>query len=162
MSDRHQLLSAPVPWREQACVEIVAKFIQMYRDNMNVDLMEALKDTDYIGTLTRIEEKIAVGRPPKAHGSILEKLEVFHKVLVFYLWMGFRNPVSYNCHDEVSDLKARVEKALDWTLQGVSKLDPAERLTTQWEDIKVEKDLGRQHIAYKSKLTLKSRRAAVV
>ena len=155
ISDRHLLLLAPIPWRDQGCVKIMTNFIQMYRDDMNVDLMEALKDTDYLDTLAQIEEKIASGYPPQGKGPILEKLEMLHKVLVFYLWMSFRNPVSYNCHDEVSDLKKRVEKALDWTLEGVSKLDTMER-----PHVIAEGNQG-NHIMYESKLAVKARRAIV-
>jgi ATP-dependent RNA helicase SUPV3L1/SUV3 len=108
--------------------------------------------------LTQIEEKIAAGYPPQGKGSILEKLEMFHKVLVFYLWMSFRNPVSYNCFNEVSDLKTRVEMALDWTLEGVSKLDTPERPRTIWDN--AERDRGK-HIVYESKLAVKARRATV-
>jgi len=44
-----------------------------------------------------------------------------HKLLVLYMWMQQRSPVVWSDHAAVSDLKERTEKALDWSLQGISR-----------------------------------------
>jgi ATP-dependent RNA helicase SUPV3L1/SUV3 len=160
MTDRLQLFLAPLPWRDARCVDVVGKFISMYSHNMNVDLMECINDSDYLKTLTQIEEKIALGLPPHAKGGVLENLETFHKILVYYLWMSFRNPVSFHCHEDVSGLKTRVEKALDWTLEGVSELDVSQQRQTKWEDIRAERDQGKQ-ITYQSTRKVKVRKVSL-
>jgi len=154
MTDRVLLFMAPIPWRDEECLEIVEKFIKMYRDDMNVNLMEGLKGTKCLDTVTRVERKISAGDPPRARAPTLERLETFHKALVVYLWMSFRNPVSYNCYQEAADLKIRVERALDWTLEGMSRAESEERsgttATTTWEDVKAGRDQGKQ-VAYRSR-----------
>jgi ATP-dependent RNA helicase SUPV3L1/SUV3 len=113
-------MMAPIPWREEALLEIISKFIQMYSDNMSVDLLTALRGTHYMPTMLRIEEKIAAGVPPTASTKVLETLEALHKILVVYIWMSFRNSVAYNSQVDVVALKKRVEVALEWALQGLS------------------------------------------
>lgn len=159
MRDRQLLLMAPVPWRDKACVEIIGNIIRMYTNQMSVNLMECLGKTNYLKTLTAIEEKIAAGHPPHGKGSTLEKLETFHKVLVFYMWMSYRNPVSFHRHEETLDIKTRVEKALDWTLEGMSKNVPAEQIRMTWENTRAKTDLG--EIAYASKQEAKALWAAI-
>jgi ATP-dependent RNA helicase SUPV3L1/SUV3 len=154
VSDRLHLLLAPIPWRDIKCVEIVTKFVKMYSDDMNVKVMDALKGTNYLDTLTSIEEMIGLGLPPRAKGQVLETLEAFHKSLVFYLWMSYRNPVSYHCQTEAADLKARVEKALDWSLEGMSQTAKTEKSQMTWEVLKAEREQGRQ-VAYHSRMEWK-------
>jgi len=47
----------------------------------------------------------------------LQGLETFHKILVVYIWLSFRNPVSYPSHQEATELKERLERVLHWCLQ---------------------------------------------
>ena len=51
----------------------------------------------------------------------LTTLECFHKVLVFYLWMSFRNPVVYGSYDEVTAIKTGVEEVLNWCLKKIGE-----------------------------------------
>jgi ATP-dependent RNA helicase SUPV3L1/SUV3 len=152
--DRLQLLMAPIPWRDTGCVEIVTKFIQMYSNNMDVKVMEALGSTNYLDTLVGIEAMVKAGMPPRGKAPVLETLESFHKSLVFYLWMSFRNPVSYNRQTEAADLKVRVEKALDWSLEGMSQTVKAQKPQKKWEVTKAEREYGKQ-IPYHSLTDLK-------
>lgn len=120
LADRLQLCQAPIAWREESCLEIVTKFVRMYSNDMQVDIMKCFKGSDHLKTLLQIEKRIKAGNQPKARGGVLEKLEVFHKALVVYLWMSFRNQLVFRYRDEATELKARVEIALEWALRGMS------------------------------------------
>ncbi|KXN91935.1 ATP-dependent RNA helicase SUV3, mitochondrial [Leucoagaricus sp. SymC.cos] len=51
----------------------------------------------------------------------LEQLESFHKILVLYVWMHFRNTIVYPDREPCEQIKNRVEVALDWGLQEIGK-----------------------------------------
>lgn len=66
---------------------------------------------------------------PELTAETLSFLESFHKILVFYMWMVFRNSVVYSDQETTEDLKKRVELALDWALQviGYSRKNTTEK-----------------------------------
>lgn len=119
--DRLLHMMAPIPWRDDTLLEVVAKFIRMYSEDMRVELLPALAGTRFMPTMLRIEEQMAAGVPPASNPRTLEVLEGFHKIVVIYIWMSFRNGVAYSNHKDVSELKKRVEVALEWALQGMSR-----------------------------------------
>lgn len=121
LADRVMHMMAPIPWRDDICLGVAAKYIQMYRKSLNVDLMACIQHTNFMEVLARVERPMAAKLPPKSTSSILQSLEAFHKSLVLYIWMSFRNPVAYSNYQEAGQLKTRLEKAMDWCLQGMSK-----------------------------------------
>jgi ATP-dependent RNA helicase SUPV3L1/SUV3 len=118
--DRFLLLFAPIPWRDKATTEIIKRFLNMHSSSMSVDFMEAVKDTGYLETFLAVEDDMGK-KPPHSDMDTLLRLESFHKVVVFYIWMSFRNPVVYSEFLLVLDLKERMEKVLNWSLDGLSK-----------------------------------------
>jgi ATP-dependent RNA helicase SUPV3L1/SUV3 len=153
VADRLLLLYAPIPWRDQSTTAIIVCFLNMHGTSMSVDFMEGIKDTGYLQTMLQVEADMGK-KPPHSDIDTLMCLESFHKVIVFYIWMSFRSPVVYSEFLMVADLKLRLEKVLNWSLEGLSKnrgprrvvisrpMDSARYLTRQ--DVRTERDKGRQ------------------
>lgn len=120
LSDRAITMMAPVQWRDEAFLEVLARFLHMYVQDMNVDFLRGVSGTPFMPTLLAIEERIASKRQLNSNQS-LETLEAFHKVAVFYLWMALRNNVAYSGFFDVTDVKKRIEVALEWVLQSISQ-----------------------------------------
>jgi len=156
ITDRLMLLFAPIPWRDRATTEIILQFLNMHSSSMSVDFMKGIKKTGYLETMLKVEDDMAK-KSPHSDIDTLMRLESFHKVIVFYVWMSFRSPVVYSEFLMVADLKLRLEKVLNWSLDGLSKkqklLSPARRAIirpmdsakylTRW-DVLSERDKGRQ------------------
>ncbi|KAF8061769.1 ATP-dependent RNA helicase suv3 [Lyophyllum atratum] len=138
LADRLMVAQAPIAWRDPACMVLVTRFLEMFGEEMEVDLSAALECTDLLENLERIEERMRGQGKGRPSSEMLLALESFHKALVVYVWMSFRQPVVWSCHEEVTVLKGRVERALEWTLQALTKNQPAgkswkEHLTAQRE-----------------------------
>jgi ATP-dependent RNA helicase SUPV3L1/SUV3 len=146
MKDRAQYVMAPVPWRDKSCLVMVKKFLHMHCNLLRVDLLEALEGTQFMATMLEVENKMLAGKKPTSSSESLATLERFHKIIVLYVWMSFRNPVSYSSHDEAADLKTRLEKVLDWSLEGMSKAD--EKIRIPWEQIRESRD--QEKISYQT------------
>lgn len=149
--DRVQYMMAPIPWRDNSCLVMVEKFLRMHCNLMHVDLMEALEGTQFMATMLRVEDMMSSGMRPISSSESLAILETFHKIIVLYVWMSFRNPVSYSNHNEVADLKTRLEKVLDWSLEGMSKKTGGD-LNASWNQIRESRDQGK--ISYQTRREL--------
>jgi ATP-dependent RNA helicase SUPV3L1/SUV3 len=119
LEDKMLLMMGPVPWRDAEAVTTIAEFYRQYCTQMRVRLVECLKKGPHLSNLEDVEACMKT-QPQKSSHQMLNALEGLHKVLVFYLWMHMRSPVGWHDHVEVSDLKTRTERALDWCLQGIS------------------------------------------
>ncbi|GLB35606.1 putative helicase superfamily c-terminal domain [Lyophyllum shimeji] len=156
LADRLNLVQAPVAWRDPACMELVARFVGMYQEEMDVDLMKALEGTEFMANLERIEGKMREEGRRRASAEVLGSLESFHKALVLYVWMSFRQPLAWNSHEEVAALKTRVEKGLDWTLQALTRNQPADK---GWkEHLQAQRSERSKQIQYSSLREVKHRR----
>ena len=154
IADRMLLLYAPIPWRDKLTTDIIIRFLSMHRSSMTVDFMEGIKETGYLNMMLKVEKDMADEKLPSSNIDTLLRLESFHKVIVFYIWMTFRSPVVYSEFLLVSDLKHRLEKVLNWSLEGVSKNHRGLRGVVHRpmasakyfsrEDIRSEKEKGRQ------------------
>ncbi|KAJ3505348.1 hypothetical protein NLJ89_g7467 [Agrocybe chaxingu] len=126
--DRVLLLFAPVPWRDFDTTNVIKRLLLKHKTSMSVNLAHAIKSTNFMETLQLMEGAMqaqARGEPSKVSLSTTSKslvqLESFHKVIVFYVWMSFRNPVVYADYDNVMELKERLEVVLNWCLLNLSK-----------------------------------------
>jgi ATP-dependent RNA helicase SUPV3L1/SUV3 len=120
LEDRIQLMMAPISWRDSVTLGIVSRFLRMYRTTMNVNLKKCLEDSNLINEMVEVEGMMLRGTAPTSSPNTLAMLETLHKVLGLYMWLSCRNPCSFSDHEDVADLKDRVEKVLDWCLEGVS------------------------------------------
>ena len=138
--ERLKHLSAPVGWRDEVMIGVMARFLGMYKDRQEVDYWEAIRDLGFIDCLEGVEGAMRgnVGMPPIQEGNkkkkptkyikpktkptneVLSTLESFHKTAVMYIWLSYRMPVVYAQQEEVVGVKKRVEGALEWCLEGMT------------------------------------------
>lgn len=153
ISDRLLLLYAPIPWRDLQTTEIIIGFLNMHSSSMAVDFMKGIEKTGYLETMLKVEDDMDK-IPPNSDIDTLMRLESFHKVIVFYVWMHYRNPVVYSEFILVGDLKRRLEKVLNWSLDGLSKNQVIRRVTLSRpmdsakyktrQDVRSEREKSRQ------------------
>ncbi|KAF8216547.1 P-loop containing nucleoside triphosphate hydrolase protein [Mycena galopus ATCC 62051] len=127
--DQHFILQAPFPWRDRLALETITTFITKYYEDMHVNIVSIVEKLGYLELLENAE---AAMRSPDGrgmhgrrfkHSQELMGLETFHKILVAYVWLSFRNPVSYPAQDAASGLKGRLEHVLHWCLQEMTRYD---------------------------------------
>lgn len=154
-AEKQMLMSSPVAWRDEMVVRVAEEMVRLQRDEMCVSVEAVVKPFGFMDALMRVEWQMerakaiaAAGearnaRWPKARVGemkieVLDTLETFHKVLVLYMWMHFRNNVVYPEREAAEDLKHRVEIVLDWGLQQLGKKDVAKRWQQTWSSAKRE------------------------
>ncbi|KAJ7348849.1 P-loop containing nucleoside triphosphate hydrolase protein [Mycena albidolilacea] len=129
LPDKVFIMQAPFPWRDRTALETINTFIGTYYQSMNVDLVPILERLGYMEMLENAE---AAMKSPEGRGTTgrrfkpsneLPGLETFHKILVAYMWLSFRNPVSYSAQDQTMELKERLEHTLHWCLQEMTRID---------------------------------------
>jgi ATP-dependent RNA helicase SUPV3L1/SUV3 len=153
VTDRVLLLFAPIPWRDVVTTQIIKCFLDMHHESMTVDFMEGIKETGYLQTMLKVEKDMAAEKSPHSTVDAMLRLESFHKVIVFYIWMTFRSPVVYSEFLMVADLKHRLEKVLNWSLEGLSKNQKPKGVISRpmasakylsREDVRLGKDKGKK------------------
>jgi ATP-dependent RNA helicase SUPV3L1/SUV3 len=138
LAEKQMLMTAPIPWRDPECMDIIKMFLGMYRMSLSVDVRKSLLHTRHMETLNFVENKMEKdGRGGSTTtAETLRDLETLHRVLGLYLWLSYRNPVTYADYDTVYELKKRVEHALDWSLRGAPRTRPhrhqQEERKTEW------------------------------
>ena len=143
--ERLKHLSAPVGWRDEVMIGVMARFLGMYKHRQEVDYWEAIRDLGFMDCLEGVEDAMRgdghgdVGMPPIQEGNrkkkkqseykksktkptneVLSTLESFHKTAVMYIWLSYRMPVVYAQQEVVVRVKKRVEGALEWCLEGMT------------------------------------------
>jgi ATP-dependent RNA helicase SUPV3L1/SUV3 len=120
LRDRDLMMKAPIPWKDPQSLGIVAQFMRMYKTSLRVVLSQAFRGSALPDKLLKIERLMAADAPPRPTPDALADLESFHRVLLLYIWLSFRNAVIYCDYETAMNLKGRVEKALNWCLKGLS------------------------------------------
>ena len=126
--DKLLILNAPIPWRDVSTTDVIKRLLVMHKRTSSVELMPTIKGTGWLETMESLEKSMLlhsqadsnVKTRPKTTSATLLNLEGFHKVVVFYVWMRFRSPVIY-ADRSVDDLKLRLEKVLNWSLETMSQ-----------------------------------------
>ncbi|KIK68293.1 hypothetical protein GYMLUDRAFT_35677 [Collybiopsis luxurians FD-317 M1] len=121
LEDRIMLLMAPVPWRDVRIRPVLLNLLKAYAEDLSVPLLPLFDNTPFVKNLLNVEENMATLPYPKSTPQILYDLELFHKLLSLYAWLSFRNPVAYHEPEAVEEWKPRVERALHWALEGVTR-----------------------------------------
>ncbi|KAF8891094.1 P-loop containing nucleoside triphosphate hydrolase protein [Gymnopilus junonius] len=128
VDDKLVLLYAPIPWKDQKALDCITKMLAFHAQDFAVAVMPCITQQDFLQKLEKAEDSMVRGAGSKAKLGTLMNLESFHKALVFYIWMRCKNPIVYS-DESVHELKARVEKVLNWTLTHMStgKKNPARK-----------------------------------
>ncbi|KAF7359092.1 ATP-dependent RNA helicase [Mycena sanguinolenta] len=127
--DKYFIIQAPFPWRDRLALDTITTFISTYYETMHVDIMSIMGRLGYLDMLQNAETAMNAPDGRGANGRLfkhsfeLPGLETFHKILVAYMWLSFRNPVSYPSQDETVKLKERLEHVLHWCLQEMTRFD---------------------------------------
>ncbi|KAJ3995321.1 P-loop containing nucleoside triphosphate hydrolase protein [Lentinula boryana] len=121
LDDRITFLLAPAPWRELDCTEFLCKLIKTYAEDLSVGVKALFHGTNYLENLIAVENQMSTLPYPRSDDKTLASLELFHKLLGLYAWLAFRNPVAYHEPEVVEEWKPRVERAMLWALQGVTR-----------------------------------------
>ncbi|KAE9390652.1 P-loop containing nucleoside triphosphate hydrolase protein [Gymnopus androsaceus JB14] len=121
LDDRLTFLLSPIAWREPLALEVVAKILDAFTRDLSVPLEPLFDGTDFVKTLSEVEEQMATLPKPKSDSNTLSSLELFHKLLGLYSWLSMRLPVAFHEPEKTDELKPRVERALHWALEGVTK-----------------------------------------
>lgn len=126
LADKILMMTSPATWRDPDIVEIITQFYRQYLNHMQVNLIKCLRHGP-LDQLEDVEADMSHG-PPHSSQQTLRTLETLHKALVFYLWMYMRSPVSWGDYLDATNLKERTERALDWSLQGLSRSSQTRQL----------------------------------
>ncbi|KAH0830158.1 P-loop containing nucleoside triphosphate hydrolase protein [Lanmaoa asiatica] len=118
LSDKLLFKNCPIQWSDPVALDTLAQILRLYTNTIRVELDTVLSVAPFMNVLEKA----------KARGckDALRDLEGLHKVLVLYLWLSFRNAMAFYEADEAYELKARVERALEWCLRQVSSHGRAE------------------------------------
>lgn len=169
LKDRAAIVAAPVPWKDYDGVHVVQNILNSKTRDMVVSLEQAFDEAEIVEALSTTEQAMAraqgaadVGvKPPtvkeEATQESLKSLEKLHRCLVLYLWLSYRNPVTYYDYDNAMTLKGRVEVALDWCLASLSaeeaekkqkkqrRVEYKDGFQMQKESVKVSQVLAARH-----------------
>ncbi|KAF7314986.1 ATP-dependent RNA helicase [Mycena indigotica] len=121
LADRLLLLEAPFPWRDVSAMDAINRLIHQYNVDSHIDFELYVQEMGFLIKLLDAECAMKLGT--KCNGDTfnpsreLAGLENFHKILVLYIWLSYRNPVAFDAFDMAVGLKTRVEQALHWCLE---------------------------------------------
>lgn len=119
----------PVTWRVDEEVLVMSKFMKSFTGGGIVDLKRCLQDTSLLDSSRKINDaRLRRAENPiqnlRIDGSLrtkesLQVLETFHKVLLSYIWLSFRIPVSFAQQQLAVELKEQTEACIEFVLEGI-------------------------------------------
>lgn len=115
LHDHYLFYQSPIPWRDPMAVRIVMILVRMYASEMHVSYRKLFKTTGIQTDLDSAKTLMDTGAHPSP--GTLQRLETMHKTIILYLWLSYRKPVSFHEREQVTEIKAEVEKLMDWCLE---------------------------------------------
>jgi len=88
---------------------------------LRVKLIKVLRQEKLLQALEMTSSAMAVGRGVPDPRATLMALETLHKSIILYMWMGRRMPVVFADLEEALELKGRVEQAMEFVLQRMTR-----------------------------------------
>ena len=128
MQDSITWFLSPVSWRDPVAEGVATRFLKDHQMWLRVNLAKVLRQEKLLGELetTCLAMEFQTGvRDPRGK---LMALETLHKSITLYMWMGQRMPVVFADREEALELKEKVEKAMEFVLQGMTKGVSAKRV----------------------------------
>lgn len=120
LSDKLLFRNCPVQWSDPVALDTLAQILRLYSNTIRVELDAVLSVAPFMNVLENVEGMMPDQAKPRVCKDALKHLEGLHKVLVLYLWLSFRNAMAFYEADKAYELKARVERVLEWCLRQVS------------------------------------------
>ncbi|KAK7688913.1 hypothetical protein QCA50_007604 [Cerrena zonata] len=124
LPDKFMMQQVPAPWRDGLVVTFMTNLLQLYVNDLRVDLRKLLSSTEFLDILEDARETIRTrnkAKVLKSKADTLVTLESLHKCLIAYIWLAFRNPVSFPDNVHAVELKQESEKAMEWYLEILSE-----------------------------------------
>lgn len=115
LGDRHLMKFAPIGWRDVNILEWIRPMLGMFAQDMLVDYRRLFRITGMQNIIDEAKELMESGAtylPP----GLLVNLESVHKMIILYIWLSYRNPVTFSQREEITVVKDEVEKYLEWAL----------------------------------------------
>lgn len=120
LADKLLFKNCPIQWSDPIALDTLAQILRLYTNTIRVDLDAVLSVGPFLDELKKVERMMPDRAKARACKDALKHLEGLHKVLVLYLWLSFRNAMAFYEADKAFELKARVERVLEWCLRQVS------------------------------------------
>lgn len=102
---------------------------------LRVNLTKVLRQEKLLRVLEKTYSAMEARTKVSDPRATLMSLETLHKSIVLYMWMGQRMPVVFADVEEASELKEKVENAMEFVLQvmtrGVGAKDIFGRLSSR-------------------------------
>ncbi|KAI0781523.1 P-loop containing nucleoside triphosphate hydrolase protein [Trametes elegans] len=125
--------NAPCPWRDSRVVAGATALMSIHREDLRVPVEAVLQRSGLLGhlnTTLRLMESDSLDCDQKDLLDMLAQLETIHKVIVFYLWYSYRQPVAFPDQAKAFKLRQLTEIAMDWILEVLHQIrlqspDPA-------------------------------------
>jgi len=134
MDDTMAWFFSPVAWRDDVAKAVARRFMKDHHMRLRVNLTNALRQEKLLQTLettcSAMETRTKVSDPREK----LMTLETLHKTIILYMWMGMRMPVVFPDLTEASELKEKVEKAMEFVLQVMTKGVNAKNIVSRLAD----------------------------
>ncbi|PPQ88134.1 hypothetical protein CVT25_004889 [Psilocybe cyanescens] len=158
--DKVMVMYAPIPWRDEKTTTVIKRVLHIHRRDFTVKLEDITRGEVYMETMENIErmmeKQVAKGEAKPVKGKAarakymstlnsLVTLEAFHKLLVFYTWMSFRNSVVYS-DMSIAPIKERLEKVLNWSLVDMSRDVTAPMLKPTIREIEPSTNMAAQDV----------------
>jgi ATP-dependent RNA helicase SUPV3L1/SUV3 len=116
LSERLNLVRAPIQMRDPRVADGVAHFLRAYRDDLSVRVRRALGPSGLLQHLATVGAMRGGQGPQRVTMATLLPLESLHKLLSLYIWLAFRNPVVWADMEDAAVLKEETEAAMTWCL----------------------------------------------
>lgn len=130
--EKMQFAVSPTAWRSDLEVETFETYLRQFTSGEPVDLRESLEESHLLPTLENVTESRMEHQqrsPGRVLGSArgyrvqnsetLATLETLHKVLINYIWLAFRMPVSFHQQPDAIQLKEETEAGIEFILEGI-------------------------------------------
>jgi ATP-dependent RNA helicase SUPV3L1/SUV3 len=172
LAEKMQFAACPTSWRSDLEVEVFETYLRQFASGEAVDLQEALTESHLLSTLETVTQARIEHRDTSSAGKILGSalgyklqnsetlatMETLHKVLISYIWLAFRMPVSFHQQPEAIRLKEETEAGIEFILEGIGS-SRVRRTSKTISQLRTESpDRKIQYMPHKEKIPLILRR----
>ena len=136
LAEKMTFAVCPTSWRSDLEVEVFETYLRRFASGEAVDLEEALTESHLLPTLENVTQARLEHQKTSSTGHILGSargykvqnsetlatLETLHKVLITYIWLAFRMPISFHQQLAAIRLKEETEAGIEFILEGIGNL----------------------------------------
>ncbi|KAH8814691.1 P-loop containing nucleoside triphosphate hydrolase protein [Flagelloscypha sp. PMI_526] len=121
VTDRLHWAAAPINWIDPTTALLVEQVFTQFQTDIVVDLASILDKTTQLKDFDVVREAMYSGNseaiPHEKVDVHLRQLESIHRALTSYIWLAYRNPVTFNELQLAITLKTEIEKGLKFLLE---------------------------------------------